>query len=142
MAGRTNFTVGSPSFIADFPSIVRSAGGHQIDWPNIVADGTYGVTGARRIPAGTVVGTTLGSGKLRPRVVTTNPAVGILETDAVEDDKSAALSGYGVIRGGHVYENLLPEAAGGPPRVLADAVKTELRAAGGAWIFSQYADVR
>lgn len=105
---------------------------------------TYNLTppsGPKILPAGTVVGEDLGDGKLRPRVVTTNPAIGILETTAVENDRAASLSGYGVIIGGHFYENLLPNASGSPA-VLTSQVKTELRANGNAWSFEQYGDSR
>lgn len=102
---------------------------------------TVAGVGAKKLKAGTVVGELLGTGKISPRVVTTNPATGILETDAVEDDTSAAISGYGVIIGGAVYEALLPEASGSP-RVLASAVKTELNAAGTGFAFLAYSDAR
>lgn len=100
-------------------------------------------TGAKFLPAGTVVGTLLnGTGKASPRIVTTNPAVGILETNATDDVLAPdALSGYGIIVGGVIYENLLPEATG-TPKVLASAVKTELAAASTGFVFQQYADSR
>jgi hypothetical protein len=100
-------------------------------------------TGAKRLRAGTVVGTLLGAGKVSPRIVTTNPARGILETDAVEGDVNAALSGYGIIIGGAIYEALLPEASGSP-RVLAAAVKTELDTPGQGtgFAFLEYIDTR
>lgn len=100
-------------------------------------------TGAKFLPAGTVIGTLLGSGKASPRIVTTNPAIGLLETNATDDEKAPdALSGYGIIVGGVIYENLLPEATGGPPKVLASAVKTELAAAGMGWVWQSYSDSR
>jgi hypothetical protein len=84
-----------------------------------------------------------GNGKLRPRVVTTNPAIGLLATDAIENDRSAAQSGYGLIIGGVIYEPLLPEATGSP-RTLAAGIKTELQAAGVStgFVFHVYADDR
>lgn len=133
----TRFT-GSAAFIAD-PESVRRSTGRQIDWANV---STTNSDGKKYLPAGTVVGELLGSGKVSPRVVTTNPAVGILETSAVEGEQVDALSGYGVILGAHVYENLLPGATGGPPATLASAIKTELRANGGAWTFETYGDTR
>lgn len=100
-------------------------------------------TGAKFLPAGTVVGTLLGAGKASPRIVTTNPAVGILETNATDDPNAPdSYSGYGVIVGGVIFENLLPEASGGPPKVLASAVKTELAAAGMGWVWQAYSDSR
>lgn len=105
--------------------------------------GTAG-SGNKVLPAGTPVGDLLGSGKLSPRVVTTNPAIGLLETDAVENDPTAASSGYSVINGGPIYENLLPAAwLSGTPKVLATAVKNELNTAGvGSFRFFQYNDAR
>jgi hypothetical protein len=100
-------------------------------------------SGAKFLPAGTVVGTLLGSGKASPRIVTTNPAIGLLETNATDDPQAPdALSGYGIIVGGVIFENLLPEATGGPPKVLATAVKTELVAAGMGWVWQAYSDSR
>jgi hypothetical protein len=99
-------------------------------------------SGQKHLRAGTVIGELLGSGKISPRVVTTNPATGILETDAVENNPVAALSGYGVIIGGVIYEALLPDATG-TPRQLPAAFKTELDAAettGFAWMV--YSDAR
>lgn len=112
--------------------------------PTALADGdaaTYAGTGRKYLPAGTVVGDLLGSGKVSPRVVTTNPAMGVLETDAIEGDPTAAKSGYGVIRGGALYEALLPDASGSP-RVLAGAIKTELNASGTGFVFLTYSDQR
>jgi hypothetical protein len=65
------------------------------------------------LKAGTAVGDALGAGKISPRVVTTNPAIGFLATDAVENDPVSARSAYGVIVGGELYENLLPDAVAG-----------------------------
>lgn len=102
---------------------------------------TYHTGGSKFLPAGTEVGTLAGNGKLRLRVVTTNPAIGLLETNAEEDSANHAASGYGVITGGVIYENLLPGATGSP-RTLAAAVKTELNANGTGFAFQQYADSR
>jgi hypothetical protein len=98
-------------------------------------------SGSKKLKAGTAVGDLLSSGKLSPRVVTTNPAIGLLETDAVQDSQTAAASGYGVIVGGVVYENLLPDAVAG---VLPSAIKTELNTAGASkgFLFQTYGDDR
>jgi len=114
--------------------------------PTTIASGDtaiYAGTGTKVLKAGTVVGDALGSGKVSPRVVTTNPAIGILETDAIENSLSAASSGYGIVIGGAVYENLLPESTGSP-KVLATAVKTELQTDGVTmgFAFLQYVDTR
>ncbi len=128
----TNYTPSRPRFVADEKSITRVPGGRQIDWANVTAGAgvvpALNANGKKWLKAGTAVGDLLSTGKLRPRVVTTNPAIGLLETDAVEDD--AILTGYGVITGGNVFENWLPDATGGPPATLPAAIKTELNAAG------------
>ena len=99
-------------------------------------------SGSKVLKAGTAVGVLAGSGKLRPRVVTANPAIGLLESDAIELDRSAALTGYGVIVGGVIYENLLPDATGGPPKTIAAGIKTELAAAGTGFAWEVYQDTR
>lgn len=144
----TNYTPSRPRFVADEHSIDRLPGGRQIDWANITANSgvvpPLNADGKKWLKAGTAVGDLLGTGKLRPRVVTTNPAIGLLETDAVEGELSAPLSGYGVMIGGAVFENLLPDATGGPPATLPAAIKTELQTAGvgTGWAFFPYVDTR
>lgn len=139
--GRTNFNASRAGFIADHHSIVRN-NGRQIDWANVSASYVDATTGKKVLPAGTVVGDLLsGTGKVSPRVVTSNPAIGILETAAVEDEKSAAVSGYGIIIGGAVYETLLPDSSGSP-RVLDPTIKSELNAAGTGFAFLAYSDAR
>lgn len=104
--------------------------------------GTIGSTGRGRfIPAGTVLAE-LASGKVIPRAVVTGAetAIGLLETNADELQTTDAMTGYGVLRAGMIYENLLPEADGATPSVIPTGWKTELRARGGAWQFDQYSD--
>lgn len=102
--------------------------------------GTQG-SGNKVLKAGTVVGDALGAGKVGPRVVTTNPAIGFLATDAAENDPVSARSAYGVIVGGELYENLLPDAVAG---VLPAAIKTELNTVGVSkgFLFQTYGDDR
>lgn len=101
-------------------------------------------TGAKRIKSGTVM-CRLSAGKGVPRADRpgSETASGFLETDAVEDDRSSALSGYGHIIGGVLYENFLPEATGSPA-VISSTYKTELQTAGvgTGFGFLQYADTR
>jgi hypothetical protein len=140
--GRTNYNVSTPGFVADPTSIDRT-GGVQIDWANVAAGYVDANNGKKVLKAGTAVGTALsGNGSASPRVVTTNPAVGLLATDAVEDDPAAPLSGYGLIVGGVVFEPLLPDATGGPPKTLPAAIKTELESAGTGFAFLPYSDAR
>ncbi len=127
MLTRNTSYTGRPNFIKD-PFTVNRTGGLQIDWENVDADDyTDEASGKKIIPAGTAMGNLLSSGgAMSPRVVTTNPAIGFLEGDAVEDDLVASESGYGLIVGATLYENLLPDATGGPPATLAAGIKTEL----------------
>jgi len=141
MSTITEGTFGTPAYFVDPHSITRSNGGRQIDWANVNASYKE-ADGYKLLKAGTVVGELLGSGKISPRVLTTNPATLILETDAKENDMSAAATGYGCIDGGNLYENLLPDSTGGPPRALASALKTELAAAGCRFKFYTYQDTR
>lgn len=108
----------------------------------------YPGTGKKLIPAGKAVAE-LSSGKIIPRadITGSEKCTGFLETNAIEDEISAAKSGYGVIIGGVLYENLLPDAtAGATTGTLPDAYKTELvnatnpRSTGFA--FEQYSDNR
>lgn len=140
MASRTTTRVGRPGFAAD-PDSIELNSGRQIDWANVAAGYIDAATGKKVLPAGTVIGELLGNGKISPRVVTTNPATGILATTAIEGDRSAALSGYGVMVGGVIYEALLPDSAGSP-KVLAAALKTEMAAAGCTFKFERYEDNR
>jgi hypothetical protein len=105
-------------------------------------EATIGGAGDKTIPAGTVMAA-LSSGKMVPRAARpgSETAIGILESAAVEGSKSAALSGYGVIIGGSIYENLLPEATG-TPAVIDSTFKSELQTAGVGTGFAwfQYGD--
>lgn len=140
MLARTHRVMGAPRFVVDESSLIRGNGG-QISWDDV--DVAYEeADGKKFLKAGTVVGKTLGGGKWSPRVVTTNEAAGILETDAKEDSPVDAMTGYSILKGGNLYENLLPDSAGGPPKVLDAAIKTELAAAGCLFQFETYDDTR
>src|SRR5574338_461484 len=127
MLTRQTLNIGRPAWMKD-PGTEFVDGGHQIDWANVDSAYVDAATGKKIIPSGTAMGTLLGSGKMSPRVDTTNPAAGLLIGDAIEDDLVHSLSGYGLCIGGTVYENLLPDSSGGPPATLDAAVKTELQA--------------
>jgi hypothetical protein len=137
MAERVDYQLSGLPFVVD-PHNTPRDNGHQIDWAN-VSDDYLNEAGRKVLPAGTVVGTLLGSGKISPRVVTTNPAVGIMATAAVEGEDSAAATGYGIFLGGVFYENLLPDESGG---TLPSAIKTELNANGTGFAFRTYSDDR
>lgn len=121
---------GRPNFLKTPGNAIDRTGGLQIDWDNVDADDyTDTASGKKIIPSGTVMGNLLSAGgAMSPRVDTTNPAIGLLEGDAVEGELVDSLSGYGLIVGGVVYENLLPDSTGGPPATLASDIKDELEA--------------
>lgn len=142
---RTTFSgLSLPAFIVDHQSADRD-NGHQIDWANVTAGAgvvpALNAQGKKVLLAGTPVGSLLGTGKISPRADNTNPAIGLLLTTAVQDEPNAALSGYGIITGGVMYENLIPGAAGTPAE-LAQDIKDELNANGTGWSWRQYADDR
>lgn len=88
---------------------------------------------AKVIPAGTVM-CQLSSGLLVPRAVRpgSESAIGLLMSTATQGSRSESLSGYGIIVGGVIYENLLPE--------VITSYKTELGTAGSGWVWQTYAD--
>jgi hypothetical protein len=98
---------------------------------------SYIVSGsnAKVIKAGTVM-CQLSSGKMVPRVNRpgSEEAIGLLMTMAEEGNRSDALTGYGVIVGGVIYETLLPETI--------TSYKTELETNGTSWVWAVYADTR
>lgn len=111
---------------------------------------TYPGTGQKLIPAGKAMAER-STGLLIPRVdqtTTSEVATCFLETNAVEDDPSQSLSGFGCIIGGALYENLLPDAtAGATTGTISSTYKNELvgntstpRSTG--FVFLQYEDDR
>src|SRR5690349_13214368 len=140
MSSRTTTRLGRPRPVIDEASVVRSAGGRQIDWANVPI-GYKQSDGLKFIPAFTAMGDTLSGGKLRPHVDTTNVAIGVLETDAKEGALHDALSGYGVITRADCHENLMPDATGGPPRALPAGIKSALTDLGFRFP-SNYGDAR
>jgi hypothetical protein len=134
----------SPSFLVDSQHVTRGVGG-QIDWANVpVAYQNANNNNKKEIPAGKVM-CELASGKLvpfdSPAAAAITKAV-LLATSAIEDERQAAISGYGTIVAANVYENMLPDATvAGPPRTLTAPVKTQLNA-GGQWIFSNRIETR
>lgn len=87
------------------------------------------------IPAGTVM-CQLSTGYMVPRAARpgSEEAIGLLWSTATEDEKSAALTGHGVIVGGVIYESLLPETI--------TSYKTELETNGTSWVWETYSDSR
>lgn len=85
------------------------------------------------IPAGTVMAFLSGT-KMVPRAVQpgSEGSWGLLMSTAEENSKSDSLSGHGVIVGGVIYENLLPETI--------TSYKTELETNGMTWLWLTYSD--
>ena len=103
----------------------------------------YGITpGGRVIPAGTVF-CELSDGKVVPRVNRPGSETSKFLSVApiAEDDRQAAVSGYGFYNGGVVIENRLPEASGSP-KTISGTYKTELVANGSTFFFIQATDSR
>lgn len=111
----------------------------------VTGDVAYGGgTGAKRFPAGTCICEDA-NGKIFPRADKgggSETAYGFCETDVSEDSPTDASTGYGVIRGGSLFENMLPDAVGGPPKALPADYKTEMAANGAQFMFDTYADSR
>ena len=130
---RQTYIVSRPGWQADPHSLDRLGSGIRIDWSQ-VSDDYLNADGKKEIPSGTPIGDTLGDGG-SPRVAITNPAIGLLETTAVEGDLTAAKTGYGLVIGGVIYETLLPAA-------LDEDTQNELQAAGTGFVFQTYFDSR
>lgn len=87
------------------------------------------------VPAGTVM-CQLSSGKIVPRAARpgSEEAIGLLWSTASENSKNEALTGYGIIVGAVIFENLLPETI--------TSYKTELENNGTSWAWQTYSDSR
>lgn len=107
------------------------------------AEATYieGGTGDKKIVAGTIMAE-LSSGKLVPRKDRpgAETATCILATDAVENSREDALTGYGCIVGGVIYQNLLPED--GDAFFNTAIGELETAGVGTGWTWETYADTR
>jgi hypothetical protein len=103
------------------------------------ATAVYGGTGSKVIKAGTIMAE-LSSGKVIPRSAVTGAetAVGFLASDAQENAKEAALTGYGVYCGGTFYKELLPDHA----NASFDTWITEIKTAGPGLRLETYSDSR
>lgn len=102
--------------------------------------------GDKVIPAGTSMAVIAGSEKIAPRIdrdisaEATETAIGLLASSAIEGEKHAALTGYGIYVGGVVYEELLPDD--GDAEWEDGTIPAELQAAGTGFVFETYADDR
>jgi hypothetical protein len=99
-------------------------------------------SGKRTILSGTVM-EIQSDGKMIPTQDASGgtAAHGLLIATAVEESRVAALSGHGLVIGGVVYDNLLPEAVGSP-KVLPSGLKTALAAGSKGFVYRQYQDSR
>jgi hypothetical protein len=147
--------------LLDFGGVKRArvaAGGYAAGAANIPVDALPAALaaadvavvrgeGPKQLKASTVV-SQQADGRVFPRAdadivaVPTETAHGVLETNADEGSQSDALTGYGVFNGGGMFETLMVDATGGPPKVLPAAWKNELNAAGTGFAFEQYSDNR
>lgn len=131
----TRYEVSRPPFVADWSSVTRDTG-HTMDWDE-VADSYKDSTGKKFVPAGTVMGETA-NGIAPARAAGPDddpPAIApkfLLATHAHEGSELQNRSGYGVIRGGVIYENLLPAAVA--------SHKTALDTAGTGFAWTTYRD--
>lgn len=134
---RTEFNLSTPGFVCDNNSM-RKNSGRQIDWDGVDDSRVDETSGKKVIPAGTAVSvSTNDATKIVPSADTdaTGNAIGLLVSNAVEDDPSAALSGYGVYIGGVVFEDLTPDGADG-----SNAFKAELATSGCTFQWERYSD--
>lgn len=142
MTSRTTTFESRPGFYVDDSSFNR-IGGRQIDWTSVLVAHVDANTGKKVLLPGTILIEKTAGGAVFPRAdigAGTQKAIGILETYAIEDEPTAALSGYGIVVGGVVFKNLLADAK------HADfaAMLTELEIAGTCtgWTWITYADSR
>lgn len=98
-------------------------------------------SGTKQIPAGTVM-CRLASKMCVPRAIRpgSETAIGLLATDASQDDMSAAKSGFGLLLGGAVYENLLPDFSNGSWATFKSEMQTA--GVGTGFAFLTYEDTR
>lgn len=103
------------------------------------AEAVYSPGGTPTIKSGTIMAE-LSSGKIIPRksVTGAETAIGFLVGDAEEDARQDSLSGFGLIVGGVVYEDLLPDR---DEDDFADWVD-EIRDTGASVVLETYSDDR
>ena len=127
---RTTVAVSHPGFIVDMNSIVRE-NGVSIDWDKVDAD----AKGDKYIKGGTLM--CEGPDGVYPRSKEAGAVLAtlILTTDASTVTPTDALNGYGALRAGYFYKNLLPESSD----ANFDTYISEL---GPMFQFQTYKDVR
>lgn len=112
----TTYLNSRAAWLVDWENSPRDLG-HQVYWAG-VDPARIDANGKKYVPDGSIM-VILANGNIVPRadvaltegdVLGTETAVGLLIGEANEADKTDALTGYGLLRGGLVYENLLPDA--------------------------------
>ena len=113
--GYTNFGAGTPNFIVDYHSLDRLHG-RRIDWS--VFDATnpahapfFDADGNKVVAAGTIMVERVVNDLIVPRILGTGAsgAEFILVSNASENARNDAIDGFGVIVGGILNGNLLPD---------------------------------
>lgn len=149
MATAETFNNAIPSFIADHGSTSKKPGA-TIKWDEVSDTFIDAATGKKHLPAGKIMAR-LADGQMiefggtdtsASPDETPTVAVGLLASDANEDAPAESLSGHGVYVGGVVFENLLPDASGGPPKALSAGEKTALEDGGCLFQYVNYTDSR
>lgn len=147
MSTRASFNNSLASFIAD-PASIEQIPGRRVKWAAVSDDFIVESTGKKKLPAGSIVDE-LEDGQIVEHGgsdATVSPedagaTLGILLTDANEDASEEALTGYGILVGGVLYDNLLPDASGDPLSIGGTA-KTALVNAGCTFKYVQHVDSR
>lgn len=112
----TNRKLSRATWLVDWENAPRDLGA-QIDWGSVDPARVDG-NGRKYVPDGTIMARIAASGKVVPRrdvaleegnALGTETAVGILIGEAGEGDRNDAMTGYGLLLGGVVYNNLLPD---------------------------------
>lgn len=133
--GRTTRSVTRPGFIVDHATAQLSSG-RKIDWDEVPSS-YENDAGDKVIPAGTPMADNDGGMVPRDDLAsdgTEGEAFGLLASSADEGARSDSLSGYGIVVGGVIYEDLLP--------VDVSDYKDELDDNGAAFVWETYEDDR
>jgi hypothetical protein len=116
MPTTNSYRLSRAQWLVDWENSPRDLGA-QIDWDSVDPD-RVDAAGKKYVPDGTIMARIAASGKVIPRrdvalaegnAQGTETAVGILIGQANESDRTDALTGYGLLLGGVVYGNLLPD---------------------------------
>lgn len=149
MPTTTDYRNAIPSFIADHGSTAKRPG-VNIKWSAVNDSFKDAETGKKRFKAGQLM-SILSDGQMieyggtdasASPDETPTVAHGLLASEAVEDAPAESMSGHGLYVRGIVYENLLPDASGGPPKVLSAGEKTALADGDCLFQFITYKDSR